>query len=354
MTDRFSLLEELCNTPGVVGNEAQIAKIVADRLSPVCEKIEKDRIGCVICRHTGDDQGPRVMLISHMDEVGYMVDHIYPDGYIGYHCVGGWDPCQQLGMRILIHTVEGDIPGVIAIKNRTSDDWKKTLEPNDLFIDIGTFSAEEARGFGVRIGDFISADYQLRRLRNEKMLMSKAFDCRAGVGVMVESVLSLATTHHPNILFGVGSVQEEVGCRGARTAAVKVKPDICIALDTGDAGDLFGSPLNSPDRGLGKGPNIIVMDRAMIAHLKLRQWVIDLAEDLQIPHQVIYLNGGSFDSSVVHFSDIGVPSLAIAIPSRYVHTVGTIINWDDYESTIRLVTSIVSRLDSKTFEGLLA
>lgn len=350
----FELLETLCNTPGVVGNETKVGDLVFEELSRVCDSVQKDRLGSVIGELSGSRDNLRVMMAGHMDEVGYMIDYIHEDGYLDYHGCGGWDPCQQLGQRVLIHTRhEGSVLGVICVKNRTSDDWKTPLDAAKLYIDIGAFSRREAEGFGVRVGDFVSAESKLTRLNNPDMLLSKAFDCRAGVGVMLEAMKALKTSDHPNIVFGAGTVQEEVGCRGARTAARLVRPDVFIALDTGAAGDLPGDPKNRPDRGLSKGPGIVVMDRGMISPLKLRNWLIDLAEEMNIPHQVSYMDGGSFDSSTVHISGIGVPSIPVTIPARYVHTTGSIIHWADYKNAIDLVVAMVRKLDRTTFESLL-
>ena len=193
---------------------------------------------------------------------------------------------------------------------------------------------------------------EYKRLNDSKYLLAKAWDNRIGTAVSLKVLENLAKEGHPNILFAGSNVQEEVGLRGARTSTHLVNPDIAFALDTGTAGDTPGMTPKEADSVLGEGPQILIFDASMIPHRKLRDFVIDVAEELDIPFQYTVITGGGTDAGMQHLTRNGVPSLAITVATRYLHSHTSIIHEDDYLNTVKLVTEVVKRLDADKVKEL--
>ncbi|MGE7366786.1 M42 family metallopeptidase, partial [Desemzia incerta] len=183
-------------------------------------------------------------------------------------------------------------------------------------------------------------------------LLAKAWDNRIGTAVTLKVLENLSQSDHPNIAYGVGNVQEEVGLRGAKTATHLVNPDIAFALDTGTAGDTPGMTAKEADSKLGEGPQIILYDASMVAHKGLRDFVIKIAEELNIPYQLTVIMGGGTDAGSQHVSHNGIPSLAVTVPVRYLHSHTSVIHEEDYMNTVKLMTEVVKRLDAETVKRI--
>ena len=350
--DLAGLLKVLTEAHGVPGYEAEVREVMRRLLEGLGE-IEQDNIGSLICRR--GEGGPRVMLAAHMDEIGFMVKHITPEGFIRFTPLGGWFDQVLLGQRVVIKTHKGDVIGVIGAKPPhllPPDERKKVVEKKDMYIDIGATSAKEVEEAGVRIGDPIVPLAPFQVLASGKAYLAKAFDDRVGCAVLVEVMRRLAREGHPNTVYGVATVQEEVGLRGAATSVEKVSPEVALILESDIAGDVPGIKPEESTVKLGGGPTIVVYDARMIPNLRLRDLAVETARAMGIPIQFSVIEGGATDGGVIHLHKGGVPTLVLGVPARHIHSHGGIVHRDDVEQAIALVTALVQRLDAETVARL--
>ena len=352
MADR-RLLRELTEAFGPSGFETESASIVARELAHA-GKVSRDGLGSVVCRVAGSSERPRIMVSAHMDEVGFMVKSITADGYVKFLPIGGWWPNVLLGQRVLVRTRKGDFPGVIGSKppHELTEDEKKQLPDIDkMFIDLGCAEGFDVKTkLGVRPGDPVVPVSPYVEL-GKNLMMAKAWDDRGGCGIVIETARALKGKKHPNTAFLVGSVQEEVGLRGARTAAEVVQPDVALALDVSLCYEHPDKPRkNLPER-LGNGAAILVHDSTMIPTTRLRDWVIDLAEKKRIKYHLTTVRGG-YDTGVIHIHRSGVPSLAIGWPTRYIHAHTGIVSAADYDAAVKLLTAVIENLDAAVSKSL--
>jgi len=348
----LDLLKELTEAPGLPGHEEAVRKLVAERVAGLAE-VSYDRMGNVICRKTGDAAGPRVMLPGHMDEIGFLVSGITDEGYLRFSALGGWWDHVILAQRVTVHSRKGAYPGIIGSKAPhvlTPEERQKFVKREEMFVDVGAKDKKEATGrMGIRVGDPVVPICPFGPMHNKKLLIGKAFDDRVGVAMFIDALRKLGDGRHPNTIYGVGTVQEEVGTRGAHTAAHAVEPDVCLVMEVGIASDTPGFPKEDKEKGtLGKGPQICFLDGGMIPNLKLRDFLVDLAEAKKIPYQISMLTGGATDGRPIHIHGIGVPTVYIGVPTRYIHSHAGIIHSDDYDNAVRLIVEAVKRLDAAT------
>ncbi|MBV7389325.1 MULTISPECIES: M42 family metallopeptidase [Enterococcus] len=342
------LLIDLTSARGIAGNEDEVREIFKTYAQPFADDIFFDNLGSVIAKQGAG--GPKIFISGHMDEVGFMVTKITEKGFIEFQTIGGWWNQVMLAQEVEIKTRQGDyIHGVIGSKPPhvlSMEARKKPYDVKDMFIDIGASSLEEAQEWGIRPGDMITPYISYKRMNHSKFLLAKAWDNRIGTAIALRVLENLSKRDHSNVLFAGSDVQEEVGLRGARTSTHLVNPDIAFALDTGTAGDTPGMSPKEADSVLGKGPQILIFDASMIPHKKLLDFVIDVAEELNIPFQYTVIAGGGTDAGQMHLTRDGVPSLAITVPVRYLHSHTSIIHEDDYFNTVKLVTEVVARLNN--------
>lgn len=352
------LLINLTSANGIAGNEGQVRQVFKDYSADYVDEFVEDGLGGLFGKKTGDANCPTIMLAGHLDEVGFMVTQITEKGFIKFQPIGGWWSQVLLAQEVTITTGQGTtVDGVIGSKPPhilPAEVRNKTVDIKDMYIDVAATSKEEVESWGVRPGDMITPSIEFKRMNKSKYLMAKAWDNRIGTAVAAQLLKELKGKKHPNIIYSGANVQEEVGLRGARVAAHMLKPDLSFALDTGIPGDTPGIAPHEADSVLGKGPQILVYDASMIPHRGLRDYVIDLAEELEIPFQYATVAGGGTDAGGQHISLNGIPSLAICIPVRYLHSHASIIHEDDYHNTVRLVTALVERLDAKALETIKA
>ncbi len=254
----------------------------------------------------------------------------------------------MLAQRVTIVTGKGKLTGVIGSKPPhvlSVEARKKPADIKDMFIDIGASTREEALEWGVRPGDMVVPYFEFTVMNNPSMLLAKAWDNRIGCAIAIDVLKNLKDAEHPNIVYGVGTVQEEVGLRGAKTAAQKIQPDISFAVDVGIAGDTPGVTEKEAMGKLGKGPGIVLYDASMVSHKGLRDFVTDVADEIGIPYQFDAMPGGGTDSGSIHVTANGVPALSITIPTRYIHSHAAMLHRDDYENTVKLLTEVIKRLD---------
>lgn len=356
MDETLELLKALTEAPGIPGYEAPIRALTRRYLQPLGE-LTQDKIGSVICRKTGSESAPKVMLAGHLDEIGFMVKHITKEGYIRFLPLGGWFDQVLLGQRVVIHTRQGEVVGVIGSKPPhllPQEERTKVVKKEEMYIDIGATSQAEVEAAGVRPGDPIVPRADFVALAPGKTYLSKAFDDRVGVALMISALQALQTQAHPNTIYAAATVMEEVGVRGATTSVRTIDPDVAIVLESDIAGDVPGIKPEQSSVKLGSGPTVLIYDARMIPNLKLRDLVIDTAAEIGIPLQLSYVEGGATDGAAIHLHHIGVPTVVIGVAARHIHSHGSIIHRDDYDNAARLLIALLTRLDAATVAGLTA
>jgi len=349
-TERF--LAELVNANGVPGAEHEVVQVLVKRLEGI-GRISRDRLGSFVCEKEGSAREPRVMLAGHLDEVGFLVKSITREGFVKFLGLGGWWGHVVLAQRVVIQTRRGPVLGVVGSKpphELTDEERKRVLELKDLYIDVGATSDWDVRKhLDIRPGDTIVPISPFTRMANPDLLLAKAWDNRVGCALAAETALRLAGRSHPNTLFAVATVQEEVGLRGAQTAAFTVKPDVALTLDVGVAQDIPGM---DGEAKLGGGPTIVVYDATALPNRALLELVIETAETLRIDVQYRTAERGGTDSGRIQFFGAGVPCLSMGIPSRYIHSHVSLIDRRDFAQAVTLLAAVVRRLDAKTVRGL--
>jgi putative aminopeptidase FrvX len=354
MDSTEKLLMELTEITGISGDEKDVARAIEKHLKPIA-KISRDRLGSVICRKDGTAKAPRVMLAAHMDEVGFLVKQVTKEGYIKFIPIGGWFSQVILGQRVIVKTRKGEIVGVVGSKpphELDEEERKKVVEIRDMHIDVGA-----ARGFDVekkldvRPGDAIVPWSPFMTMGNPRTYLAKAWDDRIGCAIMIGVLRRLAKERHPNSVSAVGTVQEEVGLRGATTSAAVVDPDVAFALEVSIAHDTPGFGPEDAEA-LGAGPGILVYDRSMIPNRNLLDLAIDVATKHRIPYHLASVDKGGTDTGKIHMNRAGVPSLVIGVATRYIHSHIGVIHRSDYDNAVRLVTEIVRVLDARKVAAL--
>jgi putative aminopeptidase FrvX len=296
------------------------------------------------------------MFSAHMDEIGFMVKEITKEGFIKFLPIGGWWAGNVPGLKVRVKTSKGEyIPGVVGLKpihDLTPEERKKLPEIKDMYIDVGGakgYSPKEK--LGIRPGDPIIPEGGFERLANNDLLLGKAWDDRVGCALLISLLDNIQGAKHPNTVYLVGSVQEEVGLRGARTSAYTIEPDIGFALDVSICRDTPGNDSDATER-LGGGAGILIHDSTMIPHVRLREYVCELAEANKIPYHLASIKGG-YDTGTIHLTKFGVPCLALGVPTRYVHSGASVISLEDYDNILKLITLIVKSLDEDRLVKLL-
>jgi putative aminopeptidase FrvX len=350
----LKLFKTLTELPGAPGNEHLVRNFMREQLSPYADEIIQDKLGSIFAVKKGNETGPRIMVAGHMDEVGFMVTAITDNGMLRFQPLGGWWSQVLLAQRVQIMTDNGPIIGVIgSIPPHLLDDSKrnKPMEIKNMLIDIGADDREDAIRIGIKPGQSILPICPFTPMANDKKILAKAWDNRYGCGLAIELLQELKDVTLPNILYSGATVQEEVGLRGAQTAATMINPDIFFALDASPANDMTGK--KSEFGQLGKGTLLRILDRSMVTHRGMKEFILDTAESHQIPYQYFVSPGGT-DAGRVHQTNEGVPSAVIGICSRYIHTHASIIHIDDYAAAKELLVKLVKACDQTTVETIKA
>jgi len=334
------LLKKLANAPGVSGFEKNVRNLIIEELTDYVDDIEVDNLGNLIIRKNGTSNSKKVMLAAHMDEVGLMVRYIDKKGFIKFSKIGGINDQTLLNQNIYVHTTAGKISGVIGSKPphlMKEEEKKKVVKHDDMFIDIGVSNKEEAEKI-VNIGDPISIKQEFSQLQNN-MFTGKSLDDRVGCCIIIEVMKRVESNA---TIYGVGTVQEEVGLKGARTSAFKINPDMAIALDVGISGDHPGIKEGEAPTSAGKGPIIILTDASgdgIITHPKIKELLISTAESEKIPYQLAVTEGGTTDATAIHLTREGIPSGVLSPAVRYMHSPVEVVNLEDIENTVKLIVA---------------
>ena len=351
-----SLLQELTEAHAVSGHEDEVRAIFVDELQDAGE-LACDRNGSVFCDLGGE--GPRVLVAGHMDEVGFMVQTITPDGFIKFVAIGGWWEHNLLGQRVRVLTRRGDkVLGVVCSKPPhflPEAQRRQVMTIDMLFIDIGAASGKQVvEEFGVNLGDPIAPESQFTPMFRDELFMAKAFDNRVGMAGAIQSGKILAGSVHPNNLVVCGTVQEEVGLRGARTAAAFARPDVAIVLEGPPADDSPGFVLAESQGKLGGGVQIRMFDPSAIGNPRLAWLAIETARAEGIPHQVTVRRSGGTDAGSFHTANEGIPCVVLGTPARYIHSHNAIMDINDYLAMLKLTLALARKLDRKAVDALTA
>ncbi|USG68372.1 M42 family metallopeptidase [Brevibacillus ruminantium] len=352
---QWDLWKRLTEAPGVSGFEGPVRTIMRDYIEKYTDEIVYDRLGSMFGVMRGDEAGPRIMVAGHMDEVGFMVTGVSEKGFLSFQTVGGWWGQVLLAQRVHVITPAGAVEGVISSipPHVLSDDQRnRPMDVRNMYIDIGADSRHEVEQAGIRPGQQIVPVCPLTPLVNPRRLMAKAWDNRYGCSLAIELAKELKERpNHPNVVYVGATVQEEVaGTRGAKTAAGLIDPDLFFALDASPAGDIPG--VQGGGGKLGGGVLMRLYDPMYMMPTQLRDFLIGICEEENIPYQIYVAKGGT-DAGVVQYHGAGVPSAVIGIPSRYIHSHAAIMDRDDYEAAKRLLFAATRKLDRATFESIL-
>ncbi len=354
MDQTEELFKELTEAHGVSGHEEEVSRIMAKRLSAVAE-ISYDNLGSLIAEQKGTSAHPKVMLAGHMDEVGFMVKEITKGGFVRFLPLGGWWGHVILSQRVSIRTSQGGVVGVVGSKpphELEAEEKKKVLPIKDMYIDVGASSDFDVKKrLGIRPGDPITPLSPFTVMNNKKAYMAKAWDNRIGCALVIQVLEKMTQIPHPNTIYGVGTVQEEVGLRGAITSSNQVSPDLAFALDVSLARDMPDFE-DKPEK-LGGGPSILVYDGSMIPNCRLRDLVVDTAEAHKIPYHFTSIEGGGTNGGRIHLNKFGVPTLTMGIPTRYIHGHVGILHRDDYENAVKLLVEVLRKLDEKEVQKII-
>jgi len=335
------VLERLSNACGVAGREEEVRALMKELLKPSVDEIREDKLGNILGIKGGKKGAPSVMLAAHMDEIGLMVKNITREGFIQFTKIGGIDDRILIAQRVTVHTDKGPLKAIIGSKPPhilKEEEKKKVIEADELFIDVGANSKEDAQKMGVRVGDPVSFDINFARVGNDA-IVGKAFDDRVGCAALVEVMRKLPSADCT--VYAVGTIQEEVGLRGATIAAFQLYPDVGIAIDVTVAGDVPGvKEVEAPIK-MRKGPSLTVADLGLITHPKVLRWLIDAAEESKVPYQLETGLHGTTDASKIALTREGVPSGVISIPTRYIHSPASMLSLRDVNNTIELVITAI-------------
>ncbi|HHU77494.1 MAG: M42 family metallopeptidase [Caldicoprobacterales bacterium] len=327
-----TLLANLTGAYGPSGREEAVRDVIRQEIRDYADEIREDTMGNLIAVKKGRDaKGKKVMLAAHMDQIGLIVTNIDENGFLRFSNIGGVSPFNVIHRRVVF---QNGTTGVVSYETELED--IKNLKLNKMYIDIGAADREEA-GKQVRIGDVAVYHAPLTEAGNR--FIGCAMDDRAGCAVLVETIKAIKDS--PNELVFVFTVQEEVGLRGAKTSAYSLNPDIGISVDVTLTGD---TPKSRPMAvNLGDGPTVKVKDSSIICHPKVKNLMIQRAEEAGIPYQLEVLEAGGTDSGAIHLSREGVPSGVISIPCRYVHSAHEMVDKSDMENAVRLLTGILEK-----------
>jgi putative aminopeptidase FrvX len=343
------LLTRLDQAVGVSGDEAAVARVIAEELEGHCETHESDALGNHFFTRPGGDGAPTVMLCAHMDELGFIVQHVDDEGFVRLAPVGYHDPRMVVDQDLRIHGAKGPVDGVTGTKPAhvlPAEEAAKAIPIEDLHVDLGTTSREETDGLGVRVGDLVTFARPAGVLNGGRVFTGKAVDDRAGCAVMVEAMRRLPADVGATVV-GVAAVQEELGIRGAGPAAARVKPDIALAIDVTLCGDTPGMDFARLPIRLGKGPAIKYFDWAPAMSFgsavprRLTDRLERAAAAAGIEFQREVLMGGGTDAWGIAGSGTGVLTGCVSVPSRYIHSAVGVVHLDDVDRAADLIVAFI-------------
>ncbi|KJZ19759.1 M42 family metallopeptidase [Loktanella sp. S4079] len=337
------LLKRLCETPGVPGNEERVRDLITSEIDGLFDEISVDPMGSLLCKRAASGPDPlKIMLLCHMDEIGFLVSHITESGFVHVQPVGGFDPRNLFSRRVLVCTDNGDFKGVMnpggkPIHISSPEDRKKVPEVTEFFVDLGL--GEKTRDV-VKVGDFVVMDEPFLEMGDK--FVSKALDNRIACWLGIEAIRLLGDKGRGAEIHVAFTCQEEVGLRGARTASYAIKPDIGLGIDVTLACDTPGIPEKDATTQQGKGFGLHVRDSSFIADKKLVGEIEALAIKNNIPYQRTMLAAGGQDGAAAQQAAAGARAVGITVGTRYIHTVTEMIEKSDLEAARDILVAYLS------------
>jgi endoglucanase len=350
MSDRLiDLLTRLDEAVGVSGDEGDVAAVIAAELDGHHDRHDSDPLGNQFFHRTGPEGSPTVMLCAHMDELGFVVQHVEDEGFVRIAPVGYHDDRMVIDQDLRIHGRKGPVDGVTGAKPAhvlPPEEAKKAIAMEELFLDVGTSSREQTEGLGVRVGDLVTFARSPAMLNGTRVFSGKAVDDRSGCAVMIEVMRRLPAGLAATVC-ATAAVQEELGIRGAGPAGVRVAPDVALAIDVTLCGDTPGVDFSRLPIRLGGGPAVKYFDWAPAMGFgtavprRLTDRLERVAEGTAIAYQREVLLGGATDAWGIQLSGTGVLTGCISVPSRYIHSAVGCVNVDDVEGAIQLIVAFI-------------
>jgi putative aminopeptidase FrvX len=342
-----SLLKELTDAPGPPGFEEPIRKILVDAMKPLSRTLTFDGLGSIVA--TQGTQGPRVMVDAHMDELGGMIRRVTPRGLLTMQMLGGWLDQALVDQRWVIIGSKGPVQAVTGIRDVhvvPADERTRVYPRDSLFLDVGATSEAEVAAMGIAPGDPVVPDAPFTILNGTDNYLAKAWDDRVGCGVVVEAMRRMANLPHANQIIWTITTQEEIGLRGAESAAAVVKPEIALAIEGGITGDVFPGRPEETQVKLGAGPGIFLFDSSALPNRKLTALVKQAAAEKRLPLQTDLVQGYGDDSAALQRSNGGVPTINMVVPIRYTHSHNGIMNRRDFDQMVELLITVLQELDA--------
>ncbi len=331
------LLKKLTEASGVSGNEDEVRDIIREEITPLVDKIYIDGIGNLIAYKKGKGEDvKKIMLCAHMDEVGFIITSISDNGMLKFKPVGGIDPRVLISKRVYIG--KDKIPGVLGIKAihlQEPSERKNAVKVEQMYIDIGVSSKEEAEKL-VNLGDYAIFASDMVEFGDNK-IKAKALDDRVGCLTLIEALKE----EYDHDLYACFTVQEEVGLRGAGVAAYHVEPDIAVVVEGTTCSDVSGVDEHMYSTIMGSGPAITIMDGSSISNKALIEKLKATGDAKGIPYQIKKGTTGGNDAGKIHISREGVATCVVSVPCRYIHSPSSVMDMDDLKNTIELVKEFV-------------
>lgn len=350
-----SILKELTALVGPCGFEHDVVRYIVNRVTPLVDEVRVDGVGNVIAMKRGAHPGPSLLVSTHMDEVGFVIKKIEPSGLLRFEKLGGHDDRILLAQKVHVRTATGirlGVIGTISAHMAKYDDASRIRKYSELYIDIGAADADEAQAMGVQVGDPVSWATTMELL-GENRIVGKGFDDRAGCAVLLAALEQIDFSAVHGTVYGVFSVQEEVGLRGAKVAAQTIPADVALAMDTTAVSDTPEAMMDQT-LALGKGPGIKVMDFSLIASRTVKERLVQTAVENEIPYQFEVFAGIGTDAGELVLGQSGVPTGVISIPSRYAHSPVEVVDLTDLENTKELLKHFILSMKSAEEFGFLA
>lgn len=344
MPINVKLLKEIAEVAGAPGHEQRVREIVIREVKSLVDDVTIDNMGNVYAIKKGKTQ-KRVMIGAHMDEIGFIVTHIDEQGFVRFHTLGGFDPKTLTAQRVIIHGKK-DVIGVMGSKPvhvMSAEEKAKLPKTTDYFIDLGMDKKDVEKI--VSLGDPITRERGLIEMGN--CVNCKSLDNRLAVFILIESLRALKNKKVPFDVYGVFTVQEEVGIRGANVAALEIKPDFGFGLDTTIAFDVPGAKPEEMVTKLGAGTAIKVMDSSTICDYRMVKYMEKVATKHKITYQKEILTAGGTDTAgIQRMNPGGAIAGAISIPTRHIHQSIEMANKSDIQGSIDLLTNCLLEIDT--------
>ena len=343
----MDLLRRLADAPGPPGFEEPVRKLLVEAIKPYASSIRYDGMGSILA--TQGNEGPRIMVDAHMDELGGVIRRITPRGFLTMQMLGGWLDQALVDQRWIVIGSKGPIHAVTGIRDAhvvPPEERTRVFTRDSLFLDVGAQSENEVRNMGIEPGSPVVPEAPFTVLNGTDNYLGKAWDDRAGCAVIVETMRRLASAPHRNQIVYALTTQEEIGLRGAHTASEAVKPDIAIALEAGVTGDVYGGHPEESQEKLGAGPGLFLYNSSQIPNRKFTEFVKETAAAKKLPLQFDLVQGYGDDSAEIQKSLGGVPTVNLVVPVRYTHSHNGIMNRRDFDQMVELLVAMLQKLDA--------